>query len=85
MGKYNDLFRNHQRAMARYSYVMDDTARAWNDSHAQLLERMAEQKTAEELENRITDNVLANLSKSGSKAAQDIANQIQTALNSIKL
>lgn len=45
------------------------------------MERLADQERIDE----ITAGVLANLSKDGSKAVKDIANELQKALQSIKL
>ena len=47
--------------------------------------REAERKAQQEQIDEISKGVLANLSKEGSKAAKDIASELQKALKSIKL
>ena len=71
---------------------MDDMYRQLNEQHhAMLMEdydreiREAERKAQREQIDEISKGVLANLSKEGSKAAKDIASELQKALNSIKL
>jgi len=51
------------------------------DREIRAAEKLAQQEQVDE----ITKGVLANLSKEGSKAAKDIAAELQRALKSIKL
>lgn len=71
---------------------MDDLYKQLNEQHYLLrmegyereireAERLAQKEQIEE----ITQGVLKNLSKEGSKAAKDIASELQKALKSIKL
>ena len=71
---------------------MDDLYRQLNEQHHLIrmegyereireAERLAQKEQIEE----ITQGVLKNLSKEGSKAAKDIASELQKALKSIKL
>lgn len=78
--------------MGRYGSQMDDMYRQLNQQHhAILMEeydreiREAERRAQQEQIDEISKGVLANLSKAGSKAAKDIASELQKALNSIKL
>ena len=71
---------------------MDDMYRQFNQQHhAMLMEdydreiREAERRAQQEQIDEISQGVLTNLSKEGSKAAKDIASELQKALNSIKL
>ena len=71
---------------------MDDMYRQLNQQHhAILMEeydreiREAERRAQQEQIDEITRGVLNNLSKEGSKAAKDIASELQKALKSIKL
>lgn len=81
-----------QHSMAIYSSIMDDNAKRLNqqnhsfrmnylDRQIQEAEQLAQQEQIDE----ITKDVLNNFSKEGSKAAKDIANELQRALKSIKL
>lgn len=81
----------HQQ-MALFGGQMDDIYRNYNeqthdhdlqriDREIAQVERLADQERVDEL----TASVLANLSKDSSKAAKDIANELQKALQSIKL
>jgi hypothetical protein len=71
---------------------MDDLYKQLNEQHYLIrmegyereireAERLAQKEQIEE----ITQGVLKNLSKEGSKAAKDIASELQKALKSIKL
>ena len=71
---------------------MDDLYKQLNEQHYLIrmegyereireAERLAQKEQIEE----ITQGVLKNLSKEGSKAAKDIATELQKALKSIKL
>ena len=71
---------------------MDDFYKQLNEQHYLIrmegyereireAERLAQKEQIEE----ITQGVLKNLSKEGSKAAKDIASELQKALKSIKL
>ena len=78
--------------MGRYGSQMDDMYRQFNQQHhAMLMEdydreiREAERRAQQEQIDEISKGVLANLSKEGSKAAKDIASELQKALKSIKL
>ena len=78
--------------MGRYGSQMDDMYRQFNQQHhAMLMEdydreiREAERRAQQEQIDEISQGVLTNLSKEGSKAAKDIASELQKALNSIKL
>ena len=71
---------------------MDDLYSQLNQQHhAMLMEdydreiREAERRAQQEQIDKISKGVLANLSKDGSKAAKDIAFELQKALKSIKL
>ena len=71
---------------------MDDMYRQLNQQHhAMLMEeydreiREAERRAQQEQIDEISKGVLTNLSKEGSKAAKDIASELQKALKSIKL
>ena len=81
-----------QSSMAMFSSVMDDNYKRLNEQHHAMnmnyldrqireAERLAQQEQIDE----ITKGVLNNLSKEGSKAAKDIAKEMQKALKSIKL
>lgn len=78
--------------MGRYGSQMDDMYRQLNQQHhAMLMEeydreiREAERRAQQEQIDEISKGVLTNLSKEGSKAAKDIASELQKALKSIKL
>ena len=81
----------HQQ-MALFGRQMDEIYRNYNeqthehdlqriDREIAQVERLADQERIDE----ITAGVLSNLSKDGSKAVKDIANELQKALQSIKL
>ena len=78
--------------MGLYWSQMDDLYRQLNQQHhAMLMEdydreiREAERRAQQEQIDEISKGVLANLSKEGSKAAKEIASELQKALKSIKL
>ena len=88
----NDAQSCFDSMMGRYGSQMDDMYRQLNEQHhAMLMEdydreiREAERRAQQEQIDEISKGVLANLSKEGSKAAKDIASELQKALNSIKL
>ena len=71
---------------------MDDQYKNFNEqkyaAHLQILDREiaeAERLADQEHIQEITDGVLKNLSTDGSKAMNDIASELQKALNGIKL
>ena len=75
-----------------FSSVMDDNYKRLNEQqHAMNMNyldrqiREAERLAQQEQIDEITKGVLNNLSKEGSKAAKDIAKEMQKALKSIKL
>lgn len=88
----NDAQSCFDSMMGRYGSQMDDMYRQLNEQHhAMLMEdydreiREVERRAQQEQIDEISKGVLANLSKEGSKAAKDIASELQKALNSIKL
>ena len=58
---------------------------SWKVTTARYARRNAERRAQQEQIDEISKGVLANLSKEGSKAAKDIASELQKALKSIKL
>lgn len=88
----NDAQSCFDSMMGRYGSQMDDMYRQLNEQHhAMLMEdydreiREVERRAQQEQIDEISKGVLANLSKEGSKAAKDIASELQKALNSIRL
>ena len=83
---------NYRNNMAMFSSVMDDNNRRLNEQHYEISMgqldreiRAAEKLAQQEQIDEITQGVLKNLSKEGSKVAKDIAAEMQKALKSIKL
>lgn len=83
---------NYRNNMAMFSSVMHENNRRLNEQHYAISMgqldreiRAAEKLAQQEQIDEITQSVLKNLSKEGSKAAKDIAAEMQKALKSIKL
>lgn len=83
---------NYQSTMAMFSSQMDDTYRRFNEqTHANSMYRLdrqireAEKLAQQEQIDEITQGVLKNLSKEGSKTAKQMADELSKALKSIKL
>lgn len=83
---------NYQNTMAMFSSQMDDFYKRYNEQqHANSMYRLdrqireAEKLAQQEQIDEITQGVLKNLSKEGSKTAKQMADELSKALKSIKL